>query len=660
MKPAPMPFTRTANKEWHPVNAAMEDFEAVLASHRRELRACVERWLCHDESTRQLLHFSGRSPEETLLQESLPNLTFSAQQCGMLLAASIHTQDSSGERPAGNSRATVELLKREAGGEALLTSGCTSYDEVNPQICEEEEENVPEIPGKIEEPKASEQIGLRLRGDFHGVVPENQEDSPDNPDLTLETKLKPDKPSMKDVAELARTREKMSQIKGGKSGRKVKKRESILVARKSEAAANQSLLERLVTSTAYEMSSGVLIVANSIFLGWETQVLAEQMLDFLGDPDLASPQAISADQDFGLFIGRLVFCILFSCDLAMRWTAEGLIAFWKSDEKAWNVMDLFIVSLGVVELFVEVINRVTSSAGDTGLSKLSVLKTMRFIRIVRVARVIRVMRAFKELRMMVVSIMSSMKSLLWVALVFLLVFYLFGITFTTATTTAIEEAGFEAKADESLADLADNFGSLPRSILVLYMAMSGGNDWGEFYNALAGLPWYYSFLFLLYITFALFGVVNIVTGVFVEGAMQASQADSEVLIHEEMETKKEYLSSVRKLLLEMDTDDDGLITLQELVVSLSDPRVVSYFVAMGLQVEDATEIFQILDSDQNGYIEIEEFINGCYRLQGAAKNLDTKITQFKVNQVMARVGKISKDVQHIKEKLKDGSNSGND
>mmetsp|Transcript_42636 Transcript_42636/g.76676 ORF Transcript_42636/g.76676 Transcript_42636/m.76676 type:complete len:248 (-) Transcript_42636:97-840(-) len=244
-----------------------------------------------------------------------------------------------------------------------------------------------------------------------------------------------------------------------------------------------------------------------------------------------------------------------------------------------------------------------------------------------------------------------MKSLLWVALVFLLVFYVFGITFTTAATAAIEEAGETAKSSEDFQMLALNFGTLPRSVIALYMAMSGGNDWGQFYEALAELHWMYSCLFLVYITFSLFGVVNIVTGVFVEGAMQASQGDSEVLIYEEMESKKEYLNSVRKLLDEMDMDDNGEITLDELMESLQDQRVVSYFTALGLHVNDATEIFHILDLDNSGSITIEDFIHGCYKLQGAARHLDTKITQFGVNNLSRSLYALSNDIRMVKEKL---------
>jgi len=92
-------------------------------------------------------------------------------------------------------------------------------------------------------------------------------------------------------------------------------------------------------------------------------------------------------------------------------------------------------------------------------------------------------------------------------------------------------------------------------------------------------------LFLTYVTFAFFAVVNIVTGVFVEGAMQASQGDLEVLIHEEMNQKNDYLSSLKTLLNEMDRDGDGLISLDELKDSLKDSRVNFYLHALQLDLQ---------------------------------------------------------------------------
>ncbi|CAE8607549.1 unnamed protein product, partial [Polarella glacialis] len=155
--------------------------------------------------------------------------------------------------------------------------------------------------------------------------------------------------------------------------------------------------------------------------------------------------------------------------------------------------------------------------------------------------------------------------------------------------------------------------------------------------------------FLIYITFAVFAVVNVVTGVFVENAMQVNAGDPEVVIHADTEKKQEYMDSMRKLFQEMDLDDSGALTVNEFDKSLRDERVRTYFrCALNLDVDAARDIFQIVrngdrmkaDQDESMELNIDEFVNGCYNLQGGARQLDTKISLHEVR-------KLQKDMQEV-------------
>merc|ERR1712232_1236156 len=229
---------------------------------------------------------------------------------------------------------------------------------------------------------------------------------------------------------------------------------------------------------------------------------------------------------------------------------------------------------------------------------------------------------------MVFSILGCAKSLLWVILCLVLTFYVFGIVFTAAVSNHLDTVALHRSEDT--ADLRKFFGTLEDSIISLYMAMSGGNDWSAYYEALGQLPGQYRVCFLLFITFAVFAVVNIVTGVFVESAMQSSRKDREVIVSEELEHKKSYLLSMRQVFEELDTDDTGLITPEEFEKRLDDERVIAYFNALKLDVSDAQVLFRLLDYDQSNEVSIGEFLSGCYRLQGESRSLDMKIMQVQV------------------------------
>merc|ERR1711959_857694 len=116
------------------------------------------------------------------------------------------------------------------------------------------------------------------------------------------------------------------------------------------------------------------------------------------------------------------------------------------------------------------------------------------------------MRFFRELRMMIYAICNCLKSLVWVILVLLMMFYMFGGAFTSALDDFLDE-GWKWETNENL-NLVLYFGTVDRSILSLFMAMSGGNDWCVYYDELRKLPSYYRLAFLFFICFSIFAVVN--------------------------------------------------------------------------------------------------------------------------------------------------------
>merc|ERR1719473_2221925 len=115
-------------------------------------------------------------------------------------------------------------------------------------------------------------------------------------------------------------------------------------------------------------------------------------------------------------------------------------------------------------------------------------------------------------------------------------FYMFAVLFTTATCDYLNTV--EKWNHDDNGDLIDAFGTLDTSILSLFMSMSGGNDWAQYYEALIPLQIQYRLFYLLFIVFCIFAVVNIVTGVFVESALQANIKDRDIVVHEELRSKQ--------------------------------------------------------------------------------------------------------------------------
>merc|ERR1712176_1486462 len=100
------------------------------------------------------------------------------------------------------------------------------------------------------------------------------------------------------------------------------------------------------------------------------------------------------------------------------------------------------------------------------------------------------------------------------------------------------------------------FGSVPASLLALFKAMTGGVEWEKMGDSLMTISTIYGLVFVGFLGFALFGIMNVVTAVFVEQALTSSARDKE--------QEKETLNShVDACLLCMDADNKGSLSKAE-------------------------------------------------------------------------------------------------
>merc|ERR1711920_1172925 len=128
--------------------------------------------------------------------------------------------------------------------------------------------------------------------------------------------------------------------------------------------------------------------------------------------------------------------------------------------------------------------------------------------------------------------------------------------------------------------------------------------------------------FLFYVAFTILAVMNIITGVFVDNAMEAARGQRDFFIQKEMELREQCLRELRDVFAEMDFDESGTIGLQEVKAYFEDPRVRGFFTALGLDTSDTERLFRLLDDDGSGDVDVNEFLEGCLRLKGEARSID--------------------------------------
>lgn len=70
----------------------------------------------------------------------------------------------------------------------------------------------------------------------------------------------------------------------------------------------------------------------------------------------------------------------------------------------------------------------------------------------------------------------------------------------------------------------------------------------------------------------------------------------------------------------MDVDNSNTITLDEFRDALSSTKLSNFLESLGIATADAWTLFALMDVDQSGDIEVDEFVSTCMDVNGPAKS----------------------------------------
>merc|ERR1712107_232081 len=111
----------------------------------------------------------------------------------------------------------------------------------------------------------------------------------------------------------------------------------------------------------------------------------------------------------------------------------------------------------------------------------------------------------------------SVTSLMWAMVLLIIIIFLFSVIFVTGAESYVRAA----HADDLLVgEIRDIFVSMPHSLLALFQIVTGGENWAHMEYVLRSMSVIYSFMLLLYVCLMLLAMMNIVTGIFVNDAIE--------------------------------------------------------------------------------------------------------------------------------------------
>eukprot|EP00930_Biecheleria_cincta_P055420 TRINITY_DN4173_c0_g1_i2.p1 TRINITY_DN4173_c0_g1~~TRINITY_DN4173_c0_g1_i2.p1 ORF type:complete len:852 (+),score=153.02 TRINITY_DN4173_c0_g1_i2:31-2586(+) len=361
------------------------------------------------------------------------------------------------------------------------------------------------------------------------------------------------------------------------------------------AEENPGWLANLVNSDYFDYIVATILCLNALFIGIQVEFMAHHT-----SPE---PPVVFRVLDW-------LFTLAFLVELLMRLGAFRT-RFFTMQGWQWHWFDLFIVTFGLAD---EITTNLFSGSELEGvIEKLGVLRLLRLGRVIRLVRMVRLIPALKS---MVYLISASMTSFFWTGVLLLILMYVVAIYFTELATDLKHENSYRYTSLE-------HWSSLGASVLSLFQAITGGDDWNNFVSGLPNETYKVNVIILaLYVAFATLVMLNLVTGVFVEGAQRIAREERD----------QELIKYVRRLYKVCETNKDGEVSWDEFEGSLSTKAMQDFLKAFEMDSNKARDIFLVLDTDKSGAVGLEEFVAAATSLNTPVKNADTEILRYAMNE----------------------------
>eukprot|EP00928_Gymnodinium_smaydae_P063054 TRINITY_DN4674_c0_g3_i1.p1 TRINITY_DN4674_c0_g3~~TRINITY_DN4674_c0_g3_i1.p1 ORF type:complete len:522 (+),score=79.58 TRINITY_DN4674_c0_g3_i1:119-1684(+) len=408
-----------------------------------------------------------------------------------------------------------------------------------------------------------------------------------------------------------------------------------------EAPQKRACLHDLVKSSRFDTFSAFLLITNTIFLGVQ--------VDYGYDEQFF----------YSLFVIDSIYAVLFAIEITLRLLADGLRTFFSGDERHWNIFDFVVVGLSTIDAIVTLI-----FPNGMPMADISVVRIIRTVRITRVLRIIRVMKFFREMRIMIAAIASTLKTAFWAFCLTIAISYVFAIAITQLVLDYLQV--MNSKVEPSFEDtvlLTKYFGGVARSLLALFMSVTGGISWEDALRGLFDIGVIPSILMLGYILFTSLCMLNVIVGIFCQNAVEAFDQDKERVIEYRMLEHDRYVDMLTDLFNEWDVNGEGKISVETFLKNCEKKEVQALLQSMEVDTKDAVVLFELLDAGEgngDGFLDLSEFVEGCITVRGTANAIHMekayaaqKTMQQTVSAVMKKVNAVySLMLAHLAESSK--------
>lgn len=308
------------------------------------------------------------------------------------------------------------------------------------------------------------------------------------------------------------------------------------------------------------------------------------------------------------------FLVIFTFELLLRLYFLRCEFFCNTDKFA-NIFDFVLVFAGIFEFIVT--NIIHGDLGELAVG-------IKMCRLLRILRLFRLFKMFKQLYMLASGFVDSSVAVFWVSVLCALCLYVCAV-FLTRT---LGQGESEQKQDTAF--YKEKFGTVPMSMFTLFELMADPGNLGEMKKLMFAQP-AMLFFFITFIIFGSFAMLSILTGVISEGMIEKGNSHKEEMRFQEEQKKQAFILTLKNFFKESDVDGDGTMTHQEFMANV--PAMITLFEDNGFFYDesDLEMVFSLVDFDQGGTVESEEFLQGMASFIANVQDTPLQVLRLQAN-----------------------------
>lgn len=387
----------------------------------------------------------------------------------------------------------------------------------------------------------------------------------------------------------------------------------------------------------------------------------------------------------GWFYVEFLFTAFFCFEIAVKVRISGIRRYCIGSMSMWNWFDVAVVILAVTDMAAWFI-----ASGEQALNNILVFRVARLARLTKMMRLLRLLRLriFKELALMVKGVIAGLRTLFWAIVLLFFVTYAIGVILRQ--TVGEDKVAMEDKYGTVL------FHSMQWSMFMVFRCFTsdcvlpdGSPLVGHLYHL------YGTFFLMSYcisVIFVAFGIFNLIAATFVETVMEAARQKRQLSSEEEA---ARVFIKLRQLILKfggakaLDTNElrhggrvkseimdvvgdsipvvegkdascgdmhkisfqtGGQVTRDDFNLVLEDQEVHNLLDDLEVHVADRMELFDVIDADGNGNIEISELILGILKLRsGGADKSDMVATILGIRSIQKNTNFLVDMLQEVRD-----------